>query len=77
MRVDWNERFNLNDEEQRLIRLLRLARAIAAALVIGGIAVVGVTSGPINSDPELARGSEPAPAGFDHNLMTLESGVPG
>jgi hypothetical protein len=78
MRIDWSLQSNLNDEEQRLIRLMRVARALVGALVIGGIAVIAVSSGPFNADSELARGGDPAASGVsDRNLMTLESGVRG
>lgn len=78
MRIDWNEQSSLSDDEQRLLRLIRVARVFAAALVIGGIGAVAVTGDPINADSELAGSSPPAASGaIDRSLMTLESGIAG
>lgn len=78
MRIDRSLQCNLNEQEQRLVRLLRVARGMAGALVLVGLAVIAVSSGPLNPDSELARDDAPATSGgFDRNLMTLESGVPG
>ncbi len=77
MRVDWSQ-LPMDDEEKQLIRVLRGARAVAATLVIGGIALVGATSGPVQSDFELAAaqasGAVETADASDRNLMALESG---
>jgi hypothetical protein len=78
MRIDWKRQYSLSDDEQQLLRLIRVARVFAAALVIGGIGAVAVTSDPLNAAPELARSGPPAASsGLDHSLMTLESGITG
>ena len=77
MRIDRSLQLNLNEQETRLLRLLRIARAMAGVLVLGGLAVIAVSTGPFNSDSELADRGAAASGGFDRNLMTLESGVPG
>ncbi|MGH6622762.1 MAG: hypothetical protein ACREBN_02265 [Burkholderiaceae bacterium] len=44
MRVDFHEQQLQSDDEQKLIRLMRGLRAVAASIVVAGIGVIAVTS---------------------------------
>ena len=77
MRIDRFLQSNLNEEEQRMVRLMRVARAVAGALLVGGFALIAISSGPFNAESEVAGGGAPASGGFDRSTMTLESGIPG
>lgn len=77
MRIDFSrDPFNRPDE-QSLIRFMRGARAVAAAAVIGGIALVAVTSGPAHPEGEGAGAGERAAADAvgraDPGLLGLEA----
>ena len=79
MRIDWSRIEYTGAEEQRLIQWMRGARAVAASLVIGGITLMAATSGPVDTERELATAhSNPvvhAKGGADAGLMALETGV--
>lgn len=77
MRIDWSQYAYQTDEDRQFIRLMRVARAWAAVVIIGGIAVVGVTGGPYEAETEVARANAAAPATAEGGLMALETGVPG
>lgn len=76
MRIDFERSSRLDEDERKLLDVLRRARAVAGAAVIGGIALIAVTAGPDGVDRELASvPATAAPAGpVDGSLMALERG---
>ena len=54
MRVDFSQQQFQSDDEQKLIRLMRGLRAVAASIVVAGIGVIAVTT--IDRDAVSQRG---------------------
>jgi hypothetical protein len=77
MRIDWSQYPYPTEEDRQFMRLMRAARALAAVFVIGGIAVVGIASGPFDTDMEFARADAAVDVTTQRGLMELEAGVPG
>ena len=51
MRIDFSSQQYRGDDEQRLIRLMRAARAVVGTLVVAGLAVVAFKSPPPAAEP--------------------------
>jgi hypothetical protein len=56
MRIDFSSQ-QYGDDEQRLIRLMRAARAVVGTLFVAGLAVVAFTSPPPAAEPAPAVAS--------------------
>lgn len=57
MRIDFSSQHNHGDDEQRLIRLMRAARAVVGTLIVAGLAVVAFKSPPPAAEPAPAVAS--------------------
>lgn len=57
MRIDFSSQQNHGDDEQRLIRLMRAARAVVGTLIVAGLAVVAFKSPPPAAEPAPAVAS--------------------
>jgi len=61
MRIDFSRQQYLSDDEQRLVRLMRAARAVAGTLVVAGLFVIGANGPPADTSQAL----QDAPAVHD------------